>query len=935
MKFQIKYFGLILFLSTLVSIEFSNAAYPSPPVFMWGCGTMRDIRIYDSQNQLIYNNTVSYCGQRQESSNPIIVEPNQTYRFEIFGICYQGTDCTHGMAIRVWIDLNVNESFNDAGEMIYSDIFTYQTTITGYFTIPESSNGKNFLLRAASRHHMYGYPPITGTVTGYGDYADIPLSIPLDITTLSLSKSIFCAGEYIDIPFLTEGTFNSGNKFIAQLSNSVGSFANPLPLDTIDGINSATFFNVKLPKTLSYGTGYRIRVIGTNPNIIGSNNGTDLTIFEIAEAIITGSDSVCSESVEIYYTSSESYVNYNWFAEGGTIIGNSHNENLTVLWDSPGIGKIKLVKIIQTSGCADSSEIEIIISPVPIPEIIGPDTVCSNTIAIFRGKIEPNITNQWFAPDGKITGSDRAEQLSISWENSGETTLKLIQKNILSGCADTVERKIYIINKPSPFINGLFNVCTESSTTYVCNDDKTLETIWKINGGSITDSSLGKITVTWNNEEGVVSIRLIQKDIITQCEAVIEKTVFKNKKPIAKLLLCPNPVYEFSERLYITNKDKDKNIYWSVKGGSIISGQNKDTLRVKWDSSGIGEVDLLVIDGQTGCSDTLTQNIKIIPKEDMFIFGSEDVCEKNVYEYITGRKANIKYNWNATCGTIIGSETDTIVLIKWVNIGKGVVKLVYTDTLNSLSDSITLIISINPLPKIIFDELPDICIYDQPLPLNQAKPLGGTYSGNGIESDFFLPIKAGIGKHEIKYSFTDAFSGCTNSESCTITVLQAPTQPQISQQGKTLISSSGFSYQWYKDNDLIENAINQNYEPDSTGYYTVIITGENGCKSKMSLPYYFDITDIHDFAGEPQMLRIYPNPTFDKINIEYSLNSSENVTLELYDILGNKIETFDYGFVGSGRHYEQIDMKNKPIGMYYLILKTSDKVLNEKFGVMR
>ncbi|MFH1050514.1 MAG: choice-of-anchor D domain-containing protein [bacterium] len=91
------------------------------------------------------------------------------------------------------------------------------------------------------------------------------------------------------------------------------------------------------------------------------------------------------------------------------------------------------------------------------------------------------------------------------------------------------------------------------------------------------------------------------------------------------------------------------------------------------------------------------------------------------------------------------------------------------------------------------------------------------------------------------------------------------------------------------------------------------------------------------------ILNIYPNPASDLLNIGYSLASPGNVSIEVFDVLGNKIESFDYGYVDIGHHDvilslskdEQNVLSYFPNGMYYLVLRNNEKTVYGKFGVMK
>ena len=86
-----------------------------------------------------------------------------------------------------------------------------------------------------------------------------------------------CTGHPVTVPFTVSGAFNAGNTFTAQLSDAFGSFASPVDIGTLSGTTSGTI-NAIVPLGTAPGTGYRIRVVGNNPVVNGSDNGANLNI---------------------------------------------------------------------------------------------------------------------------------------------------------------------------------------------------------------------------------------------------------------------------------------------------------------------------------------------------------------------------------------------------------------------------------------------------------------------------------------------------------------------------------------------------------------------------------------------------------------------------------------------------------------------------------
>lgn len=98
----------------------------------------------------------------------------------------------------------------------------------------------------------------------------------LTISTAALAGTSFCPGETVNVEYTTNGTFEAGNIFTAQLSDPAGSFASPTDIGTLSSTTSGSMSAV-IPVDAS-GSAYRIRVVGSNPATTGTDNGTNLTI---------------------------------------------------------------------------------------------------------------------------------------------------------------------------------------------------------------------------------------------------------------------------------------------------------------------------------------------------------------------------------------------------------------------------------------------------------------------------------------------------------------------------------------------------------------------------------------------------------------------------------------------------------------------------------
>ena len=93
----------------------------------------------------------------------------------------------------------------------------------------------------------------------------------------------------------------------------------------------------------------------------------DITINTVPKPDITGNTGVCSNSIQKYFTSKKGFIN-KWYIIGGNCLGTPIGDTINVIWTDTSLAKIKLVQS-NSSGCADSIEMNIKVNPSPIVKL--------------------------------------------------------------------------------------------------------------------------------------------------------------------------------------------------------------------------------------------------------------------------------------------------------------------------------------------------------------------------------------------------------------------------------------------------------------------------------------------------------------------------------------------------------------------------------------
>jgi hypothetical protein len=94
-------------------------------------------------------------------------------------------------------------------------------------------------------------------------------------------------------------------------------------------------------------------------------------------------------------------------------------------------------------------------------------------------------------------------------------------------------------------------------------------------------------------------------------------------------------------------------------------------------------------------------------------------------------------------------------------------------------------------------------------------------------------------------------------------------------------------------------------------------------------------TGINELSDNVVSLNTYPNPFNESSTISYVLNERTPVTIEVYDILGKRVDILTNEIQNSGEHKYTFSPKEKTNGFYFVKLKAGDKVYAEKLVEVR
>jgi hypothetical protein len=138
-----------------------------------------------------------------------------------------------------------------------------------------------------------------------------------------------------------------------------------------------------------------------------------------------------------------------------------------------------------------------------------------------------------------------------------------------------------------------------------------------------------------------------------------------------------------------------------------------------------------------------------------------------------------------------------------------------------------------------------------------------------------------------------------------------------------------------------EIPIDQTYYPFSIGWYPHSGQGTNWAfdsppggniepeQSYCGLYFEPETTSVEEnqiMPAEFSLDQNYPNPFNATTSIQYDLPEESEVTIEIYNILGRKVETLISGILPAGWHSVIWDAENQPSGVYFYRINAGENV---------
>jgi PKD repeat protein len=200
---------------------------------------------------------------------------------------------------------------------------------------------------------------------------------------------------------------------------------------------------------------------------------------------------------------------------------------------------------------------------------------------------------------------------------------------------------------------------------------------------------------------------------------------------------------------------------------------------------------------------------------------------------------------------------------------------------------------------------------------------------------------------------TAIVSDSTNNNTCQANFLLYPdsTQAHTYWTYNLSVGPGQLTYLWSWGDQTYSYTQYPSHTYASAGVYTICLTISDtaaGCNNTycvtdslartMNSMIYVNVIPQTSGIKQTEVLNswsVYPNPVGDNMTIDYSLSSSSNIIINLYDVLGNKVRQIDANKQTIGAHTLSVNTSSLVEGIYLLQMNTGTKVYNRKISVIK
>lgn len=601
---------------------------------------------------------------------------------------------------------------------------------------------------------------------------------------------------------------------------------------------------------------------------------------------------------------------YSWNFNGGIVMSGGGQGPYEIQWQTPGIKTITVQ--VEENGCVSPpTQQQVNVKPLPTGFFTAVTPVCAfnTTTIVYSGNAQANAFFSWDFDNGVIVSGSGPGPIQVYWETPGPKNIRLVVEE--DGCESIEEVNVVNVNPiPQNSFTATSPVCIGEPSTivYTGNAFPTANYTWNFGDGIVqSGSGDGPFEVIWETA-GPKTITLDLSQF--GCPAPqTTQTVQVNPIPDSPFTVDDRVCVGSPATITYTGTASLLGTYnWNFDGGIIVSGTGSGPFEVMWNTPGVKNITLSVV--ENGCpSPPTVQQIQVIPYPTSDFVANPLTCEGYATTVtFTGTAMNeATFDWNFDGAQVLSGSGAGPYSVSWPVEGTKTITL----TVNQFgceSPESQVVLDVSPTPESFAGDDRIICPGD-------TIQIGGL-SVNGYAYQWTPPTGLSnptISNPELvlqnmtnelqafNYILATTLGNCTAYDTMTVMVQPMPQVAWDAPEGQCL-SGNSFEFNMvgnYSSNATINWSFGQFANPQSssienpsgiefltTGVHVITVSVSDwGCNS----PTYTDSVEI--FA--------MPVANFTGSNLEGCPPLSSNF-INLSADMGN--QTFNWA-MGDGFNY--------------------------------
>lgn len=281
------------------------------------------------------------------------------------------------------------------GKVIYlgGDFTTFNNQARKFLAAVDTLNGSLFSWNPVDLRGIYTLNKNSTTLFACGDQIIAFIEPIFQFFLLPNTNSSYCAGDSISVSYNYTKNIPNGTIFSVQLSDNLGSFANPLTIGNTITYNE--LIKVKIPANLSSGN-YQLRIVNSINQITENSIGIYINAKPVV-SIITGNSNVQINSTQNYSVTNTIGSVYYWGVNGGVQSLGGNTNSIQVTWGNQMTsGSVNVVQL-AVNGCYS-------------------DTIFKNSVNV--------LPVSWLTFEGKLLNENK---VLLKWSTASEKNNKMFE----------------------------------------------------------------------------------------------------------------------------------------------------------------------------------------------------------------------------------------------------------------------------------------------------------------------------------------------------------------------------------------------------------------------------------------------------------------------------------------------------------------------------